>query len=275
MPIDTSSYYPEINDPEGREKSNSLNGLHSSLFGDKPSVKEEPIKEEVSTAMGPENEEQVPNKKQVPEEKYERIFTICSHILSWVLSPLLVPIYAILFIFRLSVLDVIPSGLQTAFTFIIAGINLCVPALLILLLKFLGVVSDLGLNERKERPIPYVITALCYGATAWFLASRGAPIWVSMFFTGGAAAALINFAINYKWKISAHAAAMAGLIALLIRLERDVAVEPKLVVWLLITIGATGLLGSARIWLGRHTLGQVLAGYLVGFCSVFFFMYIH
>ena len=34
----------------------------------------------------------------------------------------------------------------------------------------------------------------------------------------------------------------------------------------------SGLLGSARIWLGRHTVWQVVAGYAVGFCSVFFLM---
>lgn len=51
-------------------------------------------------------------------------------------------------------------------------------------------------------------------------------------------------------------------------------IGPATEVWLLISVGLAGLLGSARIWLGRHTLGQVLAGYVVGFCSVFFMMMI-
>lgn len=268
MPIDTSSYYPEVDGPDGEKKEGSLNGIHDSLFGVRPAA-EEIIIEEIKI---PEPQGPVPPEKESAWEKAADNF---SHLLSWLLVPLLMPVAGILFIFRLSILDVIPAGMQTAVTFVIAGINFVAPMLLIYLLKLVGVVEDVGLNGQKERAIPYIITALCYGGSAWFVASRGAPVWVAMFFCGGAAASLINLAINFKWKISAHAAAIAGLVALLIKLQRDVAVEPKLFMWLIITVGAAGLLGSARVWLGRHTVWQVLAGYLVGFCSVFFLMYIH
>lgn len=268
MPIDTSSYYPEVNGPEGRNNEDSLNGKHESLFGPKQVVEEKIIIEEMS-APEPGMPSDTSN-----ENQWEKAADTVSHILSWVLVPLLMPVFGILFIFRLSILDVIPVGMQTAVTFVIAGINFVAPMLLIYLLKLIGLVQDVGLNGQKERSIPYIITALCYGASAWFVASRGAPVWVAMFFCGGVVAALINLAINFKWKISAHAAAIAGIIALLIRLQRDVAAEPKLFVWLLITVGAAGMLGSARVWLGRHTVWQVLAGYAVGFCSVFFMMYI-
>ena len=269
MPIDTSSYYPEVNGPDGERKEDSLNGIHDSIFGTRK------IEEKIIHAE--KNEESLPynNKKPEKESSWERLATICSHILSWGLVPLVIPVFGILFIFKLSVLYVIPAGMQTAVTLVIAGINFIAPMILILLLKLLGLVQDVGLNGQKERTLPYIITALCYGASAWFVASRGAPLWVDMFFCGGVVASLINMIINFKWKISAHAAAVAGLIALLIRMQRDVAVESHLFLWLIITVGAAGLLGSARIWLGRHTVWQVLAGYLVGFCSVFFMMAIH
>ena len=268
MPIDTSSYYPEVDGPDGKKKDESLNGVHTSLFGDAKIV-EEIIIEESPVEISSQEE---PN---IEKSQWEKIADGISHFLSWIFVPLIMPVYGILFIFRLSILDVIPAGLQTAVTFVIAGINFVAPMLLILLLKLLGVVQDVGLNGQKERAIPYVITALCYGGSAWFVASRGAPVWVAMFFCGGVVASLINMAINFKWKISAHAAAIAGIVALLVRLQRDVAVEPKLFVWLLITVGCVGLLGSARLWLKRHTVWQVLAGYAVGFSSVFFMMSIH
>lgn len=288
MPIDTSSYYPEVNGP-GEEKKDSLNGVHNSLFGEKKSVKEG-IKSEDDFSISSNLTSEVSLKKETISEKgniegepsengqeteLEKFFDGVSHMLSWLFVPLIMPVFGILFIFRLSILDVIPAGMQTAVTFVIAGINFVAPMLLIFLLKLLGLVDDVGLNGRKERLIPYVITAICYGCSAWFVAERGAPAWVAMFFCGGALASLINLAINFKWKISAHAAAIAGIVALLIRLQRDVAVEPQLVVWLIITVGCAGLLGSARLWLNKHTVWQVLAGYAVGFCSVFFLMYIH
>ena len=268
MPIDTSSYYPEVNGPDGPKKEDSLNGIHDSLFG-KNTVVEEIIIEEKEIQ---DNSDKNPEPVQEKPAEWEKFINNFCHILSWVMVPLIMPVFGILFIFRLSILDVIPAGLQTAITFVIAGINFFAPLLLIFLLKLIGVVQDPGLNGQKERSIPYVITAICYGCSAWFVASRGAPVWVAMFFTGGAVAAIVNLLINFKWKISAHAAAVAGLVALLIRLQRDVAVEPQLFVWILITVGAAGLLGSARVWLQRHTVWQVLAGYVVGFCSVFFLM---
>ena len=269
MPIDTSSYYPEVPNPDGSRPEESLNKSRTSLFGDSPT----------STVVAQTEEENTVSRipEPAPEEVDSPLYKIAdgvSHFLSWVLVPLLMPVFGIIFIFRLSILDVIPAGMQVAVIFVIAGINFFAPMLLILLLKILGVVKDVGLNGQKERLIPYIITALCYGASAWFVASRGAPVWVAMFFCGGALASIINLLVNLKWKISAHAAAIAGVVALLIRLQKDVAVEPQLFVWLLITVGAAGLLGSARVWLGRHTVWQVLAGYLVGFCSVFFLMYI-
>ena len=275
MPIDTSSYYPEVNPPDGKDSEDSLNGVHDSLFGPSKPVVEETVAETIAV-----DQRDCPSPDSQPEPSqispaWEKFFDNISHLLSWIMVPLIMPVAGILFIFRLSILDVIPANLQTAVTFVIAGINFVAPMLLIYLLKLLGVVQDVGLNGQKERAIPYIITALCYGGSAWFVASRGAPVWVAMFFCGGVVASLLNLCINFKWKISAHAAAIAGIVALLIRLQRDVAVESHLFVWLLITVGAAGLLGSARVWLQRHTVWQVLAGYAVGFCSVFFMMYIH
>ena len=42
----------------------------------------------------------------------------------------------------------------------------------------------------------------------------------------------------------------------------------SLIIGLLIAIGLSGILGTARVWLGRHTAWQVIAGYAVGFLSV-------
>ncbi|MDE6804392.1 MAG: hypothetical protein K2J29_07160, partial [Muribaculaceae bacterium] len=134
---------------------------------------------------------------------------------------------------------------------------------------------DIGLNGRKERLLPYIITILCLGATAWFMSLKGAPLWMSMFFIGGAVAGIINFAVNFYWKISAHSAGIAGIVAMLIRIMRDGFPEPSTFSWLIAVILLSGLLGAARVWLGRHTAGQVLAGYAVGFCSVFFITLIH
>lgn len=270
MSIDTSSYYPEVPSPDG-EDSFSLNNRKGGLFdttgptpGPEPQDAPPEPQQPESLAAKPKGS------KDNPESPVETVITAFSHFLSWVLVPLLMPVYGLMLAFGLSVLDVAPMGMRINFTLIVAAITVVIPTVLVLLLKKLGIVHDVGLNHRKERLIPYIITIVAYAATAWFMASKNAPLWLSMFFAGGAAAALINLMINFKWKISAHAAGIAGVVALLIRISKDGYPEPETYTWLLIALGLAGLLGSARVWLGRHTVWQIVAGYAVGFCSVFF-----
>lgn len=208
-----------------------------------------------------------------PDDSHGVIDTI-STILSWIMVPLLMPVYGLVMIFNFSLLDYIPTISKWIFGFIVAGVNLVLPMVVYFILFKTGRVKDIGLNHREDRWIPYLLTIICLLFTGWFLWFRGAPLWVAMFYAGGAAGAVINMIVNRWWKISAHAAGSAGLIALLVRLAYMGFSPHPILFWLIGWVILTGLLGSARIWLGRHTLGQVLAGYAVGFIAVFFMMMI-
>lgn len=198
----------------------------------------------------------------------ERVVTRFANVISWVFVPLLMPVYGILLIFSLSFLSLAPFHTKMVFTLIVFGANFLVPMILVFLLKKLGLISDIGLNGRKERLIPYIITIVCLAGTGLFLYLKSAPLWVAMFFEGGALAGLINFLVNFRWKISAHAAGIAGLVAMLIQVVKEGPSAPDMVWWIVSAIVIAGLLGSARVWLGRHTLMQVLAGSAVGFLCV-------
>ncbi|MDE6297113.1 MAG: phosphatase PAP2 family protein [Muribaculaceae bacterium] len=273
MKIDTSTYYPKspLGDEEGKKDGEQKT---SSLFPETKTEEQESDntvedEEKISTEAGVNDNVPLSEPVYDPGEG-ERFLNNAATLLSWILVPLLMPVYGILLAFNLSILDYMPFTNKLTFTVIVAGINMVVPALLVILLKRVGVVDDLGLNGRKERLIPYIITIIAMGATAFFMWGKHAPMWLVMFFTGGALAGLINLLVNFKWKISAHSAAIAGIIALLIRMMHETTVYPSIVVWLAIWVGLAGLLGSARVWLGRHTVTQVFAGYAVGFLCVFF-----
>lgn len=281
MSIDTSSYYPEVPSPDGKDNF-SLNNRKGGLFGTEPEPTPdssgEPDGEQPSPSPEPVQRPESSSKHKSKDDDASVWYKIAdgvSHFLSWALVPLLMPVYGLMFAFGLSILDVAPLGMRIRFTLVAAAICVLVPIILILLLKKMGLIEDVGLNQQKERLIPYIITLVCFGGTAWFMAAKGAPLWLSLFFAGGALATLICTIVNFRWKISAHAAGIAGVVALLIRIEKDASAEPELFFWLILTIGLTGLLGSARVWLGRHTVWQVLAGYAVGFCCVFFLTMIH
>ena len=181
----------------------------------------------------------------------------------------MMPFYATLLLFDLSPLKDAATEVKTVVCLIIFAINVVLPMALVYLLKLFGFVQDVGLNKRRERLMPYIITVLAFAGSGWFMAEKGAPRWVVMFFLGGGVAALINMVINFRWKISAHAAAVAGVVAMLIRLRTEYAMPDGIMIWTIVWIMLAGLLGSARIWLGRHTVWQVLAGYAVGFLAVY------
>lgn len=272
MPIDTSSYYPETPRPEG-EEGYSLNARNTGLFGSPVPPPSALTEEECPAGVPPEPRREPAHNPSGPgTERPATVADRCANILSWLLVPLMMPVYGILLIFGLTILTFAPQGLKLSFVGVVAGINLVMPMLLFVLLKRLGWIEDLALNGQRERLAPYAITIVGYLLTAWFVAAKSAPVWMAMFFCGGALAGAVNMIVNLKWKISAHAAGAAGIVALLLRISQQGLVSGHLFLWLLLAVGAAGLLGTARIWLGRHTVWQVLAGYSVGFCSVFFLM---
>lgn len=80
-------------------------------------------------------------------------------------------------------------------------------------------------------------------------------------------ASILCLLINLRWKLSEHMIGMGLAIGLLVSLSLLFVYNP--VMWLCIAILLAGLLGTARIILGHHTLGEVLVGFLLGYaCAI-------
>lgn len=224
--------------------------------------------ENIENPENPENNENNDSSAFEDTSSIEKAVSRFSNIISWLFVPLLMPVYGILLIFNLSILSLASFHTKLYFTLIVLGVNFIFPMMMVLVLKRMGLIQDIGLNGRRERLIPYIITIICLAGTGWFLHFKGAPLWVAMFFAGGSLAALINLIVNFKWKISAHAAGIAGIVAMLIQITKEGFPIHGMSFWIVCTILLAGLLCSARVWLGRHTLLQVLAGSGVGFLCV-------
>lgn len=192
-----------------------------------------------------------------------------SEILSVLFSPLLVPTYGMILAAFLTILRYLPVNLLCTAVGITIVITCLIPVSIIMALFRSGMVSDPGLNERKERYLPYGAVVLCYLGCGFFFFKASAPLWLPMFFAGAALATVINVAVNYWWKISAHAAAMGGLVALLFRIVASHYALYNMNLWLSAVIILAGAVMTARVYLGRHTLWQVLAGCANGFICVY------
>jgi membrane-associated phospholipid phosphatase len=271
MKLDTSSYYPKSNLDDVEEEIEAQEAAEKAAETDAATI---PVPAEEDPEYDEDAVRDDIGMEDIPQ--YEsRIIDGVSRFLSWVLVPLMMPIYGIILAFNFSILSYVSPVQKLVFTVIVAAFNLLIPSLAVLIMKHLGLIKDVGLNHRRERTLPYIVTILCMAATGVFLYYKGAPMWLAMFFGGGTLAGIFELLINFRWKISAHSAGIAGVVALLLRIMQDGVPQSGLLTCFMVAIALSGLLGSARIWLGRHTIWQVAGGYAVGFCSVYFLTMIH
>jgi membrane-associated phospholipid phosphatase len=117
-----------------------------------------------------------------------------------------------------------------------------------------GLISSPDLPRRSERLQPALFTTLCAVAAYPLLRSVGAPpLFLQLDVALALQMALLGL-VTIWWKISYHAAGAAGLALVALSIGDPAVAIPLLAV--------PAVVGWARIRLGRHTPGQVAAGWL-------------
>ena len=200
-----------------------------------------------------------------------RILDEVAKFISTMLSPLLTPTYSTLMALSISpkLLDV--TGARFKLLLIVFALTCIFPMITIAVLHNFKIIKDKRLISSKERLIPYITGTFYYAVAVYHAAYTHEPTWLVMFFVGGTMACLISAIVNRWWKISAHMAGMGGLVALLWQInamELEIISSPWMMLYILLAIFLSGMLGSARLLLKRHTLPQVLAGFLNGLICV-------
>lgn len=200
-----------------------------------------------------------------------RILDEVAKFTSTVLSPLLTPTYSTLMALSISpkVLDV--TGARFRLLVIVFALTCVFPMITIAVLHNFKIIKDKRLISRKERVIPYITGTVYYAVAVWHVIYTNEPQWLVMFFVGGTLACLISAIVNLWWKISAHMAGIGGLLALLWQIdamELEVVSKMWMIIYILIAIVLCGMLGTSRLLLKRHTLPQVIAGFLNGLICV-------
>ena len=197
-------------------------------------------------------------------------------LLSTVFHPLLIPTYGIAIALYTSYMRIFGDRLLGI---VIVGVLLttCIlPSLGIYILYKLGHISDFRLHERTERTIPYLINFACYVACYLYLYRFGIPSWIIAFIAGAIVALIISLFINRYWKISAHMVAAGSMVTLVFLMSfYSLMLTPYILPLQIASVLLAGAIGSSRILLKRHTLGQVGAGFALGIlcCGSMFFIF--
>ncbi len=196
-----------------------------------------------------------------------------AHVISTVFQPLLMPTYGVVLLFVYTYFGVIYTR---QFWLIISPIVLfsfVIPAILIFMLFRMGVISDLSLTKRRERFFPYLITLLSYTAMMLFYYRMNMPKWFLLMIAASIVIMIIAILITLRWKISAHMFGIGGLIGGAMSVSYFVERSNPYYMFMGLFILA-GLIGTSRLILKRHTLGQVIAGFLLGLLVSFLFVWI-
>ena len=194
-----------------------------------------------------------------------------SHVISTVFQPLLMPTYGVMLLFMYTYFGVAYSNRFWHIVTPIMLFSFVIPGILIYLLLRIGLISDLSLKVRRERFYPYFITLLSYSAMVVFYYKAQMPIWFITMMAGSIAIMIIAILITLVWKISAHMFGIGGLVGGVMSVCYYV--EHSNPYWLLIGLFLlAGSIGTSRLILKRHTLSQVIAGFLLGFSVAFIFV---
>ncbi|HSI89716.1 MAG TPA: hypothetical protein VK927_01305 [Adhaeribacter sp.] len=186
--------------------------------------------------------------------------------LSIIFHPLLLPTYLFAII-----LYVLP---ESAVTFpreqrwvLLAGIGLVtflIPGLGTYVLVRAGVVQSVMLQDREQRRLPLLLTAVCYAAVTYIFRNQnnlGELFYLTMLVI--TLSVFVTYMVSLFWKISAHSMGMGGALGLLILLNTLLPENPLSYLIALFVL-LSGAVMSARLALNEHDPAQVYTGFLTG-----------
>ncbi|MEM8893273.1 MAG: PA-phosphatase [Bacteroidota bacterium] len=144
-----------------------------------------------------------------------------------------------------------------------------IPVLSISALRFTSTISSFSLERREERVIPFAFICMFYGLTTYLFIERIQvnDVIALMMITTSVLIVLLTV-ITLKYKISIHAAGVAGGIGFLVALARIYQSE-ALIYPAAFGVVLCGLVMSARLYLNSHSLNEVVLGCLLGFSLCF------
>jgi hypothetical protein len=125
------------------------------------------------------------------------------------------------------------------------------PILALYYLRHIGMIGDLMVNERDQRLIPFACVFGSYLLGTAFLWVFNAPTTMVALMVSYVITSLVMMVITLRWKISIHAAGVAGPSMFLV-LRYNLALWPFLIMILLVC--------WSRWRLRVHTIEQVCAG---------------
>ena len=193
---------------------------------------------------------------------------VLAQIVSGVLHPLCMPLLTLGLLVLTDGCLVHRLGLF-AYLFVLLLINTVAPAISLWLLKRRGVISDLDIRNRSERPWPFLLV-LTYYLMAYIFVVQSTAVAVPVFYQQVLLSLVVAIAsawvVTWKAKISMHMLAQGGILAVYLHVAMmDHTWDLN---WVSVLLLSAGLVGWSRLHLGAHTPAEVYSGFALGLLTV-------
>ena len=188
-------------------------------------------------------------------------------VISAVFTPFSIPFLAFLVLFIFSYLRIMPIQYKLIVLGVVYCFTILMPTLTIFLFRKINGFSPEDLGERKRRFMPFLLTITSYVFCLVMMHRLNIPWYMTGIILAALIMMVICIVVNLKWKLSEHMAGVGAIVGGLVSFSALFGYNP--VWWLCLFILIAGVLGTARIILQHHTLGEVLVGFAVGLiCSL-------
>ncbi len=188
-----------------------------------------------------------------------------AYFISIIFHPLLMPFYAVssLFFFNSYMQMIIPEKLRWILLALLFLTTAFMPFLSAIIMKRKGEISTLEMESREERQRPLFTVLMYYLITIYFVHRIHLPLVFTKVLAGAAIVVAFVWIINYFTKISLHTSAAGGFVGFVFTLPY--LLNGYFFYPLVASLLLAGVIGSARLVAGNHTLSQIYSGYGLGF----------
>lgn len=197
----------------------------------------------------------------------DRTLIRTARVISAILTPFSIPFLAFLMLFLFSYLRIMPLQYKLIVLGVVYCFTILMPTLTIFLFRKINGFSTEDMGERKQRFMPFILTITSYIFCLVMMHRLNIPWYMTGIILAALIMMIISVIVNLKWKLSEHMAGMGAIVGGLVSFSALFGYNP--VWWLCLFILIAGILGTSRIILQHHTLGEVLVGFAVGLlCSL-------
>lgn len=194
-----------------------------------------------------------------------------AYFFSLVFHPLVIPTLIFAAVFRYAPILARPLS-DEALVYILLAIfvtTFLIPLCSMGVLKLSTYISSLDMEDRKERVIPFLFVAAFYAITTYMFYQKmqlnKVLIIIMLAIT---VITLIVALTTLYWKISAHSAAICGMVGFFVGIMVKYSLE-ALFVPLVVSIVVAGLVMTSRLYLDSHRPSEIWTGGVLGFSLSF------